>query len=153
MSAPPEARIRRKPASSLEYSGERAAFRRIRPGDAIIAGNIPGPGLIISAGVIALTWVVLGMRVRIDVVAGHVVIRCRPFYTSKIRLSGILAASKTSETTLADGYGARAVGANTRGALAGGRAVALETKTRKWIVSAEHPEAVASRINEQIARN
>ncbi|WP_426979323.1 hypothetical protein ACQCSU_08600 [Pseudarthrobacter sp. O4] len=55
-------------------------------------------------GVIALTWPVLSMRVCVDVVAGHVVIRCRPFYTAKIRLSDILTDSKTSETTLTDGH-------------------------------------------------
>jgi hypothetical protein len=117
-----------------------------------VAGNILVPGMAIVLGIAALTWLILSMTVSIDVGSENVVIRCKPFYAKTISVSDVIAAKPASETTMTEGYGVRALGDRTRGVLVGGPAVALESSTRRWIVSADQPSAVASQINAHIAR-
>jgi hypothetical protein len=119
----------------------------------VAAGNILVPGMTIVLGIAAFTWLILSMTVSIDVDSENVVIRCKPFYGRKISLSDVIAAMPASETTMTEGYGVRALGDKTWGVLVGGPAVALQTSTRRWIVSADRPNAVASQINAHIARN
>ncbi|WP_284981208.1 hypothetical protein [Arthrobacter sp. efr-133-TYG-118] len=100
-----------------------------------------------------MTWLILRMTVSIAIAEEKIVLRCAPFYSIEVSISDVLAVTTAENTSLSDGYGFRLMGKGTRGLLAGGPAVALETKTRRWIVSTAHPEEVVSTIQDQIAGN
>ncbi len=108
------------------------------------------PGLLVAAGIVAFTWAIVRVTVSIAIAEEKIVLRCAPFYSTEVSISDVLAVTTAPETSLFDGYGFRVVGKGTRGLLAGGHAVALETKTRRWIVSTAHPEEVASTIQDLI---
>ncbi|MGM7775433.1 hypothetical protein ACSVHC_05350 [Arthrobacter sp. KNU-44] len=99
-----------------------------------------------AAGIVAFTWAIVRMTVSIAITEEKIVLRLAPFYSTEMSISDVVAVAGVPETTLADGYGFRIMGKNTRGLLVGGPAVALETKTRRWIVSTAHPEEITSAI-------
>ncbi|GAA5189762.1 hypothetical protein GCM10023346_05200 [Arthrobacter gyeryongensis] len=109
------------------------------------------PGLLMAAGILAITCAIVRLTVSIAIAEEKIVLRCAPFYSTKISTSDVVAVGPAPDTSLADGYGFRLMGKNTRGLLVGGRAVALETKTRRWIVSTAHPQEVTSAIRDQMA--
>lgn len=104
------------------------------------------PGLLMAVGIVAVTWTIVRMTVSITISEEKIVLRLAPFYSTEMSISDIVAVAAVPETTLADGYGFRVTGKYTRGLLVGGPAVALQTKARRWIVSAAHPEEVMSAI-------
>lgn len=116
-----------------------------------VASGILLPGLLMTSGIVALTWTIVRMTVSIAMTDEKIVLRLAPFYSTEISILDVVAVSTAPDTSLTDGYGFRIMGKNTRGLLAGGPAVALETKTRRWIVSTAHPEEVVSTIQDQIA--
>lgn len=115
-----------------------------------VAGNIPVPGLLIVAGVVGLTYLIMSMTVTIDIETDSLVIRCKPFYAATLSFSSVVLAREAPSTSATEGFGLRALGDNTKGVLVGGPAVLVETTSRKWVVSAQNPGAVASRINESL---
>ncbi|WAH98849.1 hypothetical protein [Arthrobacter sp. MMS18-M83] len=115
------------------------------------AGGILLPGLLIAAGIVALTWLILRMTVSIAITDEKIVLRCEPFYLTAIPLSDLSAVTRAPDTSLSEGYGIRVLGRNIRGVLVGGPAVALETASRRWIISAADPEEVLAIIQAQIA--
>jgi hypothetical protein len=108
------------------------------------------PGLLIAAGVVGLTWLIVRMTVSIAIAEEKIVVRCVPFYSTEIPISDVLAVTTAPDTSLSEGYGIRVMGRNTRGVLVGGTAVALETANRRWIISATQPKDVVSTIQDQI---
>ncbi|UKA63763.1 hypothetical protein [Arthrobacter sp. FW306-04-A] len=114
------------------------------------AGGILLPGLLIAAGIVALTWLIVRMTVSIAVTEEKIVLRCAPFYSTTIPLSDLSAVTRASDTSLSEGYGIRVLGKNTRGVLVGGPAVVLETASHRWIISAADPEDVVSTIRVQM---
>ena len=114
--------------------------------------NILPTGLFICVGILGLTWLVLSMKVSIGIHNEQLIVRCEPFYTARMQLSEVLGATTAGETTLAEGFGVRMLGNGSRGVLVGGPSVALETRSRKWVISSESPEAVAKAINSLITR-
>jgi hypothetical protein len=113
------------------------------------------PGLLVAAGIVAFTWVIVRMTVSIAIAEEKIVLGCAPFYSIEVSNPDVLAVTMAENTSLSDGYGFRVMGKGkgTRGSLAGGPAVALETKTRRWIVSTAHSEEVVSTIQDQSAGN
>ena len=111
------------------------------------------PELLMAAGIVAFTWAIVRMTVSIAIAEEKIVLRCAPFYSTEVSISDVLAVATAEDTSLSDGCGFRVMGKGTRGLLAGGPAVALETKTRRWIVSTAHPEEVVSTIQDQSAGN
>ncbi|MHA7167113.1 hypothetical protein ACX801_02990 [Arthrobacter bambusae] len=116
---------------------------------ALVSGIVL-PGLLIAAGIVALTWTIVRMTVSIATAGEKIVLRCTPFYSTEISISDILAVTTAPNTSLSEGYGFRLIGKNTRGLLVGGPAVALETSNRRWIVSAARPEDVTSAIRDHM---
>ncbi|MDQ0029686.1 hypothetical protein [Arthrobacter bambusae] len=108
------------------------------------------PGLVLAAGIVALTWAIVRATVSVAITGEKIVLRCAPFYSTEVPISDVLAVTTAEDTTLSDGYGFQVMGKNTRGLLVGGPAVAFETNNRRWIVSTAHPEEVASTIQDQI---
>lgn len=108
------------------------------------------PGLVMTVGIVALTWAIVRMTASIEIAEEKIVLRCAPFYSTEVLISDVASVNPASETSLADGYGFRVMGRNTRGLLVGGPAVALKTKNREWIVSTADPEKVVSTILNQI---
>ncbi len=115
------------------------------------AGRILLPGLLVAAGIVALTWLIVGMTVSITVTEEKIVLRCEPFYSTAIPISDLSAITRAPDTSLSEGYGLRILRKNTRGLLVGGPAVALEAASRRWVISAAHPEDVVSKIRAQMA--
>ncbi|OOP63731.1 hypothetical protein BMF89_05480 [Arthrobacter sp. SRS-W-1-2016] len=119
------------------------------------------PGLLVAAGIVAFTWVIVQMTVSIAIAEEKIVLGRAPFYSIEVSNPDVLAVTMAENTSLSDGYGFRVMGKGkgkgkgkgTRGLLAGGPAVALETKTRRWIVSTAHSEEVVSTIQDQSAGN
>ncbi|MHC6219832.1 hypothetical protein [Arthrobacter sp. MMS24-S77] len=114
------------------------------------AGGILLPGLLVAASIVALTWLIVRMTVSIAIKEEKIVLRCEPFYSTAILLSDLSAVTRAPDTSLSEGYGIRVLGKNTRGVLVGGPAVALETASRRWIISAADPEDVVTTIRLQM---
>ncbi|WP_332601609.1 hypothetical protein [Arthrobacter sp. S2(2024)] len=95
-----------------------------------------------AVGVIVLTWTAVQMTVSIAIAEEKIVLRCAPFYTTKVSISDVVAVSMAPDTSLADGYGLRLVRAKTRGLIVGWPAITLETKNRRWIISTAQAEKV-----------
>jgi hypothetical protein len=114
------------------------------------AGGILSAGVLIAVGILALTWLIVRMTVSIAVTENEIVVRCEPFYSAAIPLSDVSAVTTASDTSLHEGCGIRVLGKNTRGVPVGGPAVVFETSNRRWIISASHPEEVASTIRDQM---
>ncbi|MCX2748992.1 hypothetical protein OOZ51_14380 [Arthrobacter sp. MI7-26] len=112
-------------------------------------GGILLPGLLIAAGIAALAWLILRMTVSVAVTEENIVLRCKPFYSTAIPLSDLSVVTRAPDTSLSEGYGLRILSKNTRGLLVGGPAVALETASRRWIISAADPEGAVVRIRVQ----
>ena len=117
---------------------------------ALVSGIVL-PGLLMVAGIAALTCLIVRMTVSIAIDEEKIVLRCAPFYSTEVSISDVLAITTAPDTSLSAGYGYRIMGKNTRGLLVGGPAVALETNNRRWIVSTAHPQEVISIIQDQIA--
>jgi hypothetical protein len=81
------------------------------------AGGILLTGLLIAAGIVVLTWLIVRMTVSIAVTEESIVVRCEPFYSTEIPISDVLAVTTALVTSFSEGYGIRAMGKNTRGYL------------------------------------
>ncbi|WP_284751799.1 hypothetical protein [Arthrobacter sp. efr-133-R2A-120] len=116
---------------------------------ALVSGIVL-PGLLVAAGIVAFTWAIVRMTVSIAVAGEKIVLSCKPFYSTEVSISDVLAVTTAPETSLAVGYGFRVMGKNTRGLLVGGPSIALETNNRRWIVSTARPEDVTSAIRDHM---
>ncbi|MFF2298636.1 hypothetical protein [Arthrobacter sp. NPDC058127] len=108
------------------------------------------PGLLITAGIVTLSWTMVRMTVSIAIADEKIVLSCKPFYSIEVSISDVLAVTTAPDTSLSDGYGLRVMGKNTRGLLVGGPSIALETNNRRWIVSTARPEDVTSAIRDHM---
>lgn len=49
------------------------------------------PGLLIAAGIVALTWTIVRMTISIALAEEQIVERCKPFYSTEMSISDVLA--------------------------------------------------------------
>ncbi|MFB9714705.1 hypothetical protein [Arthrobacter methylotrophus] len=116
-----------------------------------LAAGILLPGLLVAAGIVAVTWTIVRMTVSIATAEEKIVVRCAPFYSTEIPISEVSAVTTARDTSLSEGYGIRILEKKTRGVLVGGPAISLETVNRRWIISTAHPEEVASTIRDHMS--